>query len=347
MIELGWKVTLSYLSPCEVHQFDHEEIKNEQVLLKTGVYKIVRGTQRFIDLLDQSTHFFDVAFLSVYDVAQFSIPIIRCKMPKSKIIFDMVDFHGIRLQREAVVTNNNVLLENAHLVSKLEVDIAKSSDMTIAITEDERSLMLNMAGAVNLAVVPLAYDIPEFAFCNPKGRSGLLFVGNFLHRPNSDGIIWFIETMWSRILSEVPDIELNIVGTHMVPEVSVFDGIFNINVHGFVEDLEPLMRQARITIAPLRYGAGMKGKVAHSMCFGLPVVTTGIGAEGMNLENGRHVLIADDPDTFSEHVIRLNHDDILWDRLSRGGYEHVNKTISSGVVKCLLDEVLKRVCLSA
>lgn len=341
MLGLGWKVTVASLAP--LLQSESTDYQTGQVLLQLGAKLLPQGAPQFLNFLDQQEIKIDVAFLSMYDVATFAIPPIRQKVPDCRIIFDMVDCHGLRLLREASITNNLALQNTAFEIFELETKAAQTSDLTVTITESERSLMAGIAGNVRLAVIPLTYDMPPRSKGSPVGRRGLLFVGNFLHRPNADGIMWFIETVWPQIRTETPEITLTIVGSNMRTEIEVFDRIFDINVLGFVDDLAPLMKRSRMTIAPLRFGAGMKGKVAQSMCSGLPVVTTSIGAEGMNLENGRQVLIADDAKAFADQVIRLNQDDFLWKRLSIEAYNHVNANMSTEVVKQLLDGALRHV----
>ncbi len=110
---------------------------------------------------------------------------------------------------------------------------------------------------------------------------------------------------------------------------------------GFVEDPVPWFDRARVFVAPLRFGAGIKGKIAQSLSLGLPVVTTSIGAEGMHLEDGKHVLIADSPRDFAAAVIRLYNDSALWDTLAENGRSHVAQNFSSTAARETLSRLLQ------
>ena len=113
-----------------------------------------------------------------------------------------------------------------------------------------------------------------------------------------------------------------------------------VQIHGRVADLDPWMAGCRIALAPLRYGAGVKGKVNMAMSHGLPVVATTLAAEGMQLVDGRDVLLADDADTFAAAVLRLHEDEALWLRLSDGGLANVREHFSFDAAREALRRVL-------
>ena len=108
---------------------------------------------------------------------------------------------------------------------------------------------------------------------------------------------------------------------------------------GYVPDLTPYLDLCRVFVAPLRYGAGMKGKIGQSMSFGLPVVTTSIGAEGMSIVDGKHVLIADYPAEFASAVVRLYTDGLLWEQISTNSLLHIKTHFSKAVVQEKLAQV--------
>jgi glycosyltransferase involved in cell wall biosynthesis len=127
-------------------------------------------------------------------------------------------------------------------------------------------------------------------------------------------------------------VRLNIVGSDMPADIQRLKAK-DVEPLGYVPDVNPLFEQARVFVAPLRHGAGMKGKVGHALSFGLPVVTTSIGAEGIGLISGETALISDDPDEFANMVARLYTDEGLWTRLSSSGRELIASRFSEGVVK--------------
>ena len=111
-------------------------------------------------------------------------------------------------------------------------------------------------------------------------------------------------------------------------------------VLGYVPDVTPYLERCRLSIVPLRYGAGVKGKINMSMSHGLPVVSTAIGCEGMFLTDGRDVLVADDPDAFADAVCRLYGDEELWERLSAAGLENVVEHFSIEAARQALEGIL-------
>ena len=138
---------------------------------------------------------------------------------------------------------------------------------------------------------------------------------------------------------ELSDVQVTIVGSHPPPEVQALASPL-VDVAGWVEDLQPLLDGARLMVAPLRYGAGMKGKITQALAVGLPVVTTPIGAEGLESEDEDCMLIADDPQELAAHVVRAYRDNELWWRLSNAGQAIVTERCSTELVSKRLDRLL-------
>jgi glycosyltransferase involved in cell wall biosynthesis len=125
------------------------------------------------------------------------------------------------------------------------------------------------------------------------------------------------------------------------PAVTALHG-GDIVVTGYVPDVEELLRQARVFVAPLRYGAGMKGKNGHAMSHGLPIVTSSVGAEGMGLVDGRHALIRDDPDGFATAVVELYTQQPLWERISTNALDLVRRSWTPEAMQHRLYDLLHR-----
>jgi len=170
-------------------------------------------------------------------------------------------------------------------------------------------------------------------------REGLVFVGGFGHPPNEDAVRWLVESIYSRIRAQRPDITLHLIGD--IPEAArpALSGE-GIRIHGRVADLAPWMDGCRVALAPLRYGAGVKGKVNMAMSYGLPVVATSIAAEGMRLVDGDNALLADDPDAFAQAVLRVYDDETLWLRLSERGLDNVREHFSFDAARATLQRAL-------
>jgi glycosyltransferase involved in cell wall biosynthesis len=165
-----------------------------------------------------------------------------------------------------------------------------------------------------------------------SGRDGLIFIGNYLHTPNEDAMVYFADQILPLMRQRIPSMTLTMLGACMTERVRRIAAPC-IRAVGYVSDAVPYFQKARVFVAPLRYGAGMKGKIGHSMSLGLPVVTTTIGAEGLGLVNGENALIADEPEDFSEAVIALCENDALWQRLSANGRAHIQENFSEAAVR--------------
>ena len=130
--------------------------------------------------------------------------------------------------------------------------------MTIAVSEDERRLLLDLAPDAVVETLPCVFPVPAGPPPGPEGRDGLLFLGGFWHTPNADAVLWFAEQVWPRIRARRPGLVFRIAGADPTPEVVALGCLPGIEVLGYVSDLAPLFDAARVFVAPIRYGAGMK-----------------------------------------------------------------------------------------
>src|SRR5205085_1562666 len=177
----------------------------------------------------------------------------------------------------------------------------------------------------------LATDTPGF-----EARRDLVFVGGFRHAPNIDAVRWLATEILPRLLARLPGLQLHVIGSEAPSQVLALAGTPGLQLHGAVDALEPLLDACRISVAPLRFGAGVKGKVNQALARGLPVVATRIAAEGMHLLDGEDVLLADDTESFVEAVLRLHSDSALWQRLREGGYANTRKWFSPEAARATL-----------
>jgi glycosyltransferase involved in cell wall biosynthesis len=210
---------------------------------------------------------------------------------------------------------------------ELELGLMRAADVTLVVTEEEREHVQRDLPSARVEVVPNAHEV--VADVAPlEDRAGLLFVGGFEHLPNIDAVEYLVRSVMPLVRKQLGDVPLTIAGSKPTPAVLELASA-NVEVTGFVPDLEALLDRTRVMVAPLRYGAGMKGKVTQSLAQGLPVVTTSIGAEGLGAVDGRDMLIAEDPQAFADAVVRLYRDDALWRTLSANGQAVVERVCST------------------
>lgn len=236
--------------------------------------------------------------------------------PEIKIIYDTIDLHYLRLKRAWELAPRKTKEAAAEWVDMhaRELTIAHQSDLTITVTPTEQNT-LEKQSVANVAVIPNIHslyhsDIPGF-----ESRSGILFIGSYNHPPNIDAVLWLCQEIMPLVWQKQPHIKVTLLGSNLNPEVAALASD-RITVTGYVEDVTPYFLTHKFSVSPLRYGAGMKGKIGHSLEYSLPVVSTEVGAEGMNLIPEEHILIARSTEDFAKQILRLYQDGILWHRLS-------------------------------
>jgi len=172
-------------------------------------------------------------------------------------------------------------------------------------------------------------------------RQGLVFIGSYGHAPNVDGVRWFMNNVFPLIDSKLPGIGFTIIGQEPPDDFHDYEKRYpGVRVTGYVEDHRAILACSRVGVAPLRFGAGVKGKIAEYFCCGLPCVSTTIGIEGMELVPGRDVLTADTPEGFAEAVVRTYSEADTWRGLSEAGIEYVRRELS---VEAVAPQVLAAV----
>jgi O-antigen biosynthesis protein len=276
-----------------------------------------------------------LAILSRPLVAERWLRRLRTFAPGAKILYDTVDLHWLREARRgaAGIRNGSGRSIGPATVDgwrQLEVGLVRQADATLVVTEEERGHVLADVPDADVYVVPninpLRASVPPRA-----GRQGLLFIGGFEHTPNVDAALTLVRDVMPLVWSELPDIPVTIVGADPPPEIEELRSAL-VEVTGWVRDLDPLLDSSIAMVAPLRYGAGMKGKVTQSLAAGLPVVTTAIGAEGLGAINGEHVLTGESSEELAAQILRLLGDPVMWQKLSRQGQELLESTCSPQLV---------------
>ena len=217
---------------------------------------------------------------------------------------------------------------------ELELEMVRDADVTLVVSESERSALVAEVPDADVRVVsnvqPTASSTPAFA-----ERLDMLFVGALSHSPNVDAIHWYASEVWPLVRRRLPDARTFVIGSDMPETVRKLAGN-GMEAVGFVPDLEPYLRRCRLSVAPLRFGAGVKGKISAAQAAGLSVVATSIAVEGMNLEPGRDVLVADTAEAFADAIVRLHEDEMLWARVASGGRENVARYFSAEVARPVL-----------
>ncbi|MFZ7096534.1 glycosyltransferase [Luteimonas dalianensis] len=281
---------------------------------------------------------FSSVIASRHYVARGLLPLLRKHAPQARLVFDSVDLHYLRERRAADLAGDARLQRTAMRTQALELDVMARSDVTLVVSPAERELLARDAPQVRVEVISNLHQVAGAG--RPfEQRRDLVFVGGFRHPPNVDAVRWFVESVFARVRAALPDVRFHCIGGDLVPEIEALREHPGVLVHGYVPDITPYMDGCRIAIAPLRYGAGVKGKINLSMAHGQPVVATATAVEGMHLRHGHDVLVADDADGFADAVIRLYGDATLWMELSIHGHENIRRHFSPDAARATVREV--------
>ncbi|OOG37402.1 hypothetical protein B0E51_16225 [Rhodanobacter sp. C05] len=280
----------------------------------------------------------DLIVLSRLPVALSALRLTRRYAAQAAVIFDTVDLHFLRIARGAAMHGNSAEAAWAEELRRSELELIRQADLTLVVSEYERTLLRELVPAAEVQVLSNVH--PVHGRQSPfAAREGMLFLGNFEHEPNVDAVRWLVEEIMPRLRARLAGVSLHIVGYAGTEALAGFAS-GDVLVHGFVADLEPVLRSVKLALAPLRYGAGVKGKINMAMSHGVPVVTTSIGAEGMALANRRDAMIADDSDAFVDAIAELYINEQLWLTLSDHGLENVRLHFSVEAARVTLERIL-------
>lgn len=312
-----------YFYACKIEVDDKQYLDK---LLFIGI-TVFDDNMSIANVLHKYTY--DVVFIEFYFIADYYLPRVRLIQPKCPIIIDSVDVHYIRKYSQSNITHNNEDIEDANITKDIETKIYNKADVVITVTDDDAKLLSMDCPKLKIRIIP---NIHELNYCNNyMCDQSLIFIGGFTHEPNVDAILFFHKQILPIIRKSIPGIQLKIVGSAPTEDIIALQGE-NIIVTGFVPSTSPYLHASKISIAPLRFGAGMKGKIGEAMAHGVPVVTTSVGAQGMGLTNRKNVIIADTPEEFAHSVVELMNDIELYNTVKQNAILHVSDRYTKNAV---------------
>ena len=280
----------------------------------------------------------DIVVLARYYIAAPLLEAVRRHAPRALLVFDTLDLHYVRNRRLAQLQSSPLLAQGAEAIYREEIDCVRRCDATWVVSEVEQHMLEREVPGATVLVQSNIHD----AIGSHRGfaeREGMLFVGGFRHPPNVDAVNWLVAEIVPRIHRKLPGVPVYIAGSNAPRVVQELDGR-GVRVLGFVPDLVPWLERCRVSISPLRYGAGVKGKVNEAMAHGLPVVATRISVEGMHVAEGEEVLVADDAEAFAEAAVRLYQDEATWNRVSSNALDNIRRHFSTEVATRRLQALL-------
>ncbi|MCJ7439409.1 MAG: glycosyltransferase [Acidimicrobiia bacterium] len=275
--------------------------------------------------------------LSRVETSWHYLRLVRSSLPWALIVFDTVDLHFTREAREAEIHGDHGLAAASAVRREQELSLVRLCDATLVVTDEERDQLHALEPAARVFTVPNIHEVS--ATMTPfEAREDLLFVGSFQHPPNADAVRWFVESVMPYLRQDMPGVQFIIAGGGADRAVRAL-ATDDVEVIGWVEDLTPLHESARVFVAPLRFGAGMKGKIGESLAHGLPVVTTSVGAEGFGVEESG-LVVADDARAFADAVVALYREPDQWARAASAGRNLIATRFSIDATRTRIIEVL-------
>lgn len=269
--------------------------------------------------------------------------------PKAVRILDCEDLHCLRQSRQRALKENRTF----ELIDLLDEEMAKReiasilrSDLTLVISEFEVEVLdkIFKCDKSLLHYLPLFSltidnkELPSF-----EQRKDFVFVGNFLHNPNTDAVLFLKNDIWPKLRRQLPRATMQIYGAYPSQKIlQLHQPLENFHVNGRIDEASAVVSHARVVFAPLRFGAGIKGKLLEAMQYGTPSITTAIGAEGMTGGLPWNGLIADDVKSLSNAAVTLYEDKQLWKQSQLNGFEiinlrHLKSSFADEIIKRILD----------
>ncbi len=286
---------------------------------------------------------FKIAIMEFYFTAEFYLNRIRILQPECRVIVDSVDVHYLRLKQKYDLTKDEADLAIYEETKEKEINVYRKADAVITVTTDDAAALIKESSDIRCEVVPNIHEI-SLTDASPE-KNTLIFVGGFSHDPNIDAVLYFCREILPLIRKNKPDVHVMIVGSNPPDEI-VRLGSDSVTVTGYVPTTTTYLHRSCVSVAPLRYGAGMKGKIGEAMAHGVPVVTTPVGAQGMGLTDRKNVMISDSPQHFAAAVVELLNDRSLYDSIRNDAVRIIDDNYTTPQVAKSMIDVIEKVCNS-
>lgn len=201
-------------------------------------------------------------------------------------------------------------------LKKYEFDMYKHADKVLTLTPEGKKELLEISPELDIAVVPHGVDVENFSFTESRGEDkSVVFVGNYLHYPNVDAVLFFHRDVWPELKLKIPKLKFYVVGNAPPPEIQKLSQDLSIIITGRVDDVRPYLRKGQVFICPVRLGGGFRGKILEAMAIGRPIVSTSLGAEGIPDVHRKNIIIADNPEGFAQGILNLINNDSLYEKI--------------------------------
>jgi glycosyltransferase involved in cell wall biosynthesis len=309
--ELGFDITFISLNDSNSNSNDYETFRslNIRIISFPFAYNVN-------DFIATNGNFFDLFYLTRFNVAEVVINQIKSLNLNTKIILNLADLHYLREKRCATILNDENLLKISLEIKKRELEIIKIVDLVLTYSIDERNILSDEEKISSyLELCPWVQEVSnnhtEF-----DSSTDLVFLGGFQHFPNEDGILWFINNVMPILRSRKLGIKLNIYGYGISEKILKYQSN-DVIIKGYAHSLDQVFMNTKIFVAPLRFGAGIKGKVLAAFAYGIPVIMSAVAAEAIPIKDLMNQnLVAYDEQDWARKIEKLYFDRVLWNEIT-------------------------------
>lgn len=321
MQSLGFKI--SFASEHMIHGGKYTEALQETGI-ECAYSPFYRGLR---DFLSERGRELDVIYVYRYYVARRFISLFRELAPQAKIIFNNCDLHYLRESRQARISSSREAFEAAMRTREEELDVSRLADATLVYNETEREIIMAEAFEAK-NVHKISWAAETAASPAPfESRKDIYFLGGYDHHPNRDAVEFFATQVMPILRKTLPGARFIACGSNVPDSLRDLERP-DVIIKGYVSSIEEVFGKCRVFVSPLRYGAGLKGKIVHCMTYGAPCVATPVSLEGLAITPGREVLAASLPSEIAAAVARLYNDKKLWGQMSKAALEHAKANYS-------------------
>jgi glycosyltransferase involved in cell wall biosynthesis len=227
-------------------------------------------------------------------------------------------------------------------VRQYETNVLSRFDLNLIISSVDRDFLSQFSTVKNVEIIGPGVDLDYFNYyTGPYDNQQITFVGKMSTFPNKDAALYFYESIFPLVLQRFPDMKFVIAGIEPPPEILALGRDPHVKVLGQVPDVRTHLHQSVLSVCPMRTGAGAKNKVLESLAVGTPVVATSLGIEGLQLEPGKEVLVADAPEQFAAHIIRLVEDAPWRNSLARQGRRRMEENYGWEAILAKLHQLVE------
>ena len=326
LIDLGYKVT--FLPADNMSRIDPYTMGLQKIGIECLHHPWYWSVE---EVFRKATHKPDLVYLHRYSNASKYATMVHRYFPDCRIIYNVADLHFLRMERQAEVEDGTITAGQVLQQRRVELSAMMNVDCVIVHSPVEARMLHEADVSLKVQVVPWTVrarptPLPFTA------RAGMAFVGGFGHPPNVDAVRYFLENIQPVLRRHLPDSKTYLVGSKMPQEIANMR-VPGVAPVGFVPVLADVLNNLRLTVVPLRYGAGIKGKVLESFAHGLPCVMSEVAAEGLELPADLAWLVAATPAEFAEKIGRVHEDEAFNRDLSAAGLAYIEQRFSAAPVK--------------